>query len=240
MPLRQVNRSALVVKEMTKMSESDFEKLEIQKCDKSIVNDFFKVINSRTLGKKVANALDLKKQGHFNKAVLIITEVNRDQVLAIREIQSTLDKVEGRTKTEVIFDKFRQVLPLQIGLTNAEEVLELLNQIKADCNGDFIEIITELHNNEDELDRLTDELSFFQERMKGRISERELNEIKVKVSVSANKIVSTKKILLDNLIRFVTKKIYSNTIDDRLKMIKDFYLIITSSIETLDAKMVKV
>ena len=222
------------------MSEPDFEKLEIEKCDKSIVNDFLKVINNQTLAKKISNALNLKKQGHFNKAVLYVTEANRDQVLAIREIQNILDKLEVSTKTEIILEKFRQTLPLQIGLTNGEEVLDLLNQIKAGYNGEFQNIISEFHYNEEELYGLTEELTFFQERMKDRISEKEINEIKEKVLVSSNKIVSTKKIILDNLIRFVIEKINSITIDDRLKLIKNFYLIITSSIETIDAKMVEV
>ena len=83
-------------------SESDFEKLEITKCNKSSMNDLLKVINGETLGKKVSIAISLKKQGHFNRAMLNITEATRDQVTAIREIQCVLDKLENRNKTEIV------------------------------------------------------------------------------------------------------------------------------------------
>ncbi|MFC1533668.1 hypothetical protein ACFL7M_09925 [Thermodesulfobacteriota bacterium] len=223
-----------------KYYESDFENLELSKCNKSHVNSFLKIVNSKTLGRKVAIAVNLKKQGHFNKAVLYITEANRDQVLAIREIQTVLDKLEGREKTEVLLEKFRQIFPLQLGLTNGEEVLDLLMQIKAVYEGRFSEIISELHHNEEELDMLLEELSFFQERMKEKISEKELDDIKEKVSQATGIISSTKNMIINNLIKFFNERFNSITIDDRLCLIKNCYIIITSSIETLDAKLVEV
>ena len=39
---------------------------------------------------------------------------------------------------------------------------------------------------------------------------------------------------------FVAEKNISISFDDRLRLIKSFYLIITSSIETLDAKLIEV
>ena len=81
-----------------KFLESDFDKVELRKCDKSCINDFLKVINSETIGKKVLTAFSLKEQGHFNRAMLDIAEVNRDQVIAIREVQDILDKLENREK----------------------------------------------------------------------------------------------------------------------------------------------
>jgi len=221
-------------------SESEFVNLEMTKCNKSSVHDFLNSLNNATLGRKVAIAINLKKQGHFNKSILNITEVNRDQILAIREIQRILDKLESQKKTEVIFERFRQILPLQIGLRNGEEVLNLLNQIKEVYSGKHIEIICELHNNEKRLDELNEELSFFQERMNGRITENELDEMKKNVSQTASKIFSTKRMIVDNLITFVNDKINSITIDDRLCLIKNLYLVMTSNIETLDYKQVEV
>jgi len=221
-------------------SESDFANLEMVKCNKSYVHDFLNSINNITLGRKVAIAIRLKNQGHFNKSVLYISEVNRDQVLAIREMQTILYALENRGKTEVIFERFRQILPMQIGLRNGEEVLNLLNQIKAVYSGKHIEIISELHDNEKKLDELNEELSFFQERMSGRITENESNEIKKKVSQTASKIFSTKRMIVDNLIKFVNDKFNSITNDDRLCLIKNLYLVITSNIETLNYKQVEV
>jgi tetrahydromethanopterin S-methyltransferase subunit H len=76
------------IKEMInkKFSESEFEILQLPKCEESLVYDFLKSINNETLGMKVSIALNQRKQGHFDKAMLNISEANRDQVLAIREI----------------------------------------------------------------------------------------------------------------------------------------------------------
>lgn len=215
-------------------SKSEFENLEIEKCNKSYVHDFLNSINTATLGRKVDRAIHLKKRGHFNKAILNITEVNRDQILAIRDIQAILDSLEHRGKTEIIFENFRQTLPLQIGLKNGEEILNLLNQIKAVYSGKLIEIINELHDNEKSSDEFNEELSFYQERMNGRITETELNDIKKKMSQTESRIFSAKKMIVDNLNKFVNEKFNSIPIDDRLCLIKNLYLVITSNIETLN------
>jgi hypothetical protein len=151
-----------------------------------------------------------------------------------------LDKVEGRGKTEVIFEKYRQIFPFQIGLSNGDEVLNLLDYIKPFFDDGSSQIINELHKNEEEVSLLTEELTFYKERMKGRISEKELDVMRENISVLLDKIFSTKKIILNNLISFLTGKNISTSIDDILRLVKSFYIIITSSIETLDAKLVKV
>ena len=223
-----------------KYSEADFENLQLSKCDASLVSDFIRSINNETTGRKVSIAINQREQGHFDKAMLNISEVNRDQVLAIREIQTILDKIEGRRKTEVIFEKYRQIFPFQIGLTNGEEVLNLLTQIKSLFNSELSKILIELHENEEEVSLLTEESTFFEERMKGRISEKEIDEMRENISVLAEKIFVTKRKILNNLINFVAEKNISISFDDRLRLIKSFYLIITSSIETLDAKLIEV
>ena len=128
-------------------SESDFVNLQLSKCDESIVYDFLKVINNETLGRKVSIALNQRQQGNFDKAMLNITEANRDQVLAVREIQSILDELTGRSKSEVVFEKYRQILPFQIGITNGEQVLNLLNEFESVFDGRLSRTIGELHNN---------------------------------------------------------------------------------------------
>lgn len=221
-------------------SESDLGKLQITKCNESYMLNFLKVINGETLGKKVTIAIRLKKQGHFNKAVLYITEANRDQVLAIREVQSILDKLKNRKKTEIVFENFRQSLPLQIGLSDGKDVLELLNKIENTCEGALPEKISELHQAEEALDLMHEELIFLQERMQGRISAEELNDSKEKVTKLAEKVYRAKKLIADNLIEFVTEKYNTLAVDDRLSLISNLYRVITSSIETKDSKLVNV
>ena len=75
--------------------------------------------------------------------------------------------------------------------------------------------------------------------MKGKISENELEEMQKSVLNLSDIIVSIKKDILDTLINFIDKKSI-NSNNDKLKLIKNLYLILTSSIETLDAKYVEV
>jgi hypothetical protein len=221
-------------------SESDFENLQVSNCENSVISDFLKAINSETIGRKVSIALDQKKQGHFNKAMLNITEANRDQVLAIREIHIILDKLDNRDKTEIILENFRQVFPFQIGITNGDKVLNLLGQIKSEFTEYLSNIISELHNNENEFSLLTEEFNFFQERMQGRISDNELDLIRKKLSGIADNIFSIKSRILNNLISFISEKHNAISLDDKFKLIKNIYIILTSSIETLDAKFVEI
>ena len=69
------------------LSEIDLEDLHLSKCDESLVYNFLKLINNETLRRKVLISLNQREQGHFNKAMFNISEANRDQLLAIREIQ---------------------------------------------------------------------------------------------------------------------------------------------------------
>ena len=223
-----------------KFSESDFEKLELRKCDKSSINGFLKVINSETLGKKILTAISLKKQGHFNRAMLDITEVNRDQVIAIREVQDILDKLKNQVKTEIVFENFRQTLPLQIGLSNGKDVLELLDGIRNHFEDVLSKNSNELHQVEEELDIKHEEFIFFQERMKGKISTEELDDLKEKVAKSVRKVYMAKKQIADTLIEFVAEKYKALVSEDRVSLISNLYLIITSSIETKDSKFVNV
>ena len=219
-------------------SKSDFVNLHIAECDKTTVNDFFQLINQETLGTKVSIALSQRQQGHFDKAMLNMSEANRDQVIAIREIQLILDKLTGRNKTEVIFEKYRQIFPFQIGLTNGEEILNLLILIQSGFNGKYTITVSELHNNEKKLTSLIEEFTFFSERTKGRIPEKEIEDMQKNISDLSAVIFSFKEMIINNIVSVIEQKKIDANKSDKLKLIKNFYLILTSSIETLDAKQV--
>lgn len=223
-----------------KFTEADFEALDLSNCDGLLVRDFLQNVNNETLGRKVYEAINQKEKGHFDKAMLSISEANRDQVLAIREIQGILDKQDGRAKTEVVFEKFRQTLPFQIGLANGEKFLEWLFEINALFPESLSRVKIELHANEDKLSAFMEKLSFFEDRMQGRIPESEIDDLKENIAELVEEISAIKKKIVVRLNAFVAGKGRSNTPSDNLRLIKNFYLIITSSIETLDARFVEV
>lgn len=223
-----------------KLSQSDFENFPLSDCDPTVVSDFLKSINNATLGNKVASAINHRKQGHFNKAMLNMTEANRDQVIAIRKIQAILDEINGRDKTEVILEKFRQQYPFQMGLVNGEEVLNLLKQIKSVLGDEFPQMQNELYQNEEKLSSLHEELNFIEERIQGKISEHELDVLNENISSLSEKISSTKIFLISNLDIFIRQKFSSVRPNHLIILIQNFYLILTSSIEILDAKQVDI
>jgi len=218
-----------------KYDKTDFENLQVSACNQSLVQDFLDRINGDTLGRKVSIALNQRQQGHFDKAMLNISEANRDQVLAIREIQSILDRLDEPRETELIFENYNQIFPFKIGLKNGDAVLNLFNYVNSVFNDGFSKIITELHDFEDEFGLLTEECTFLEERMSGQISEKELDVIKEKISILDKRMASIKKYVLENLFGFVDREYGSAGPDDRLRLIKALYLVLTSSIETRDA-----
>ena len=221
-------------------SVSDFENLYLSKCDESLVYEFLKLINNETLGRKVSRSLNQRKQGYFDKAMLNISEANRDQVLAIREIQSILDKLESRGKTEIIFEKYQQIFPFQIGLANGEEVLNILTQIKLIFGEELPKITSGLYDNEEKVSLLMEELTFFEERMEGEITQKEIDVMRDNILTLIDEIQSTKKLMITNIFNYFSKNNIVASSNDRSRLIKNIYLIMTSSMEILDTKLIEV
>lgn len=207
--------------------------------DEILFQDLINVVREETFGNKVAKALNQRKQGHFDKAMLTLSEVNRDQVISIRAIQSIIDKIKGVSPTEVIFEKYRQFYPFQIGLKNGEDVLELLSIIKLGSDCTFDEFVTDLHKNEEMVDSMLEELKFYETRMKGRISEEDVNQLKRNIENITKKVFEIKTSLIDCVCGVVQEKYSQITMVDKISLVKSLYLILSSSIQTLDAKFVE-
>ena len=220
--------------------ENILKKNGINGTNDEVFQSLIEVVQAETLGKKVAIALNQKSQGHFDKAMLNISEANRDQVLSIREIQSIVDEVNDNIKTEVVFEKYRQFYPFQIGLTNGGDVLDLLGLIKHQCDFDLTEFVADLHNNEEMIDPIIDELKFFETKMKGRISEGEIIELKKKIVKIEQRIFKRKASIIDSISGVIQGEFPQVADTQKLYLIKNIYLVLSSSIQTLDAKFVKV
>jgi hypothetical protein len=229
-----------MVKNEINILENILKKNGVLEVEGILVQELIEVVREDTIGYKVAIALDQRKQGQFDKAMLNISEANRDQVLSIRAIQSIIDKIRGTSKTEVIFKKFRQFYPFQIGLKNGKDVLELLSLIRHKCGFSLEEFVADLHKNEEMFDSLQQELIFYETRMKGRTSEDEINELKKSIQNTTEKIFQIKTSIVDCICEVVQTNHSKISITDKISLVKNIYLILSSSIETLDAKFVEV
>ena len=87
---------------------------------------------------------------------------------------------------------------------------------------------------------IIEELLFFETKMKGRISEDEISELKTKAHNINNRIFEIKSSLIDSISRVVQREYHQLADVHKLILVKNIYLILSSSIQTLDAKFVEV
>ena len=228
-----------MVRNQNNILENILKKNGILEVGEILIQDLIEVVREDTIGYKVATALNQRKQGRLDKAMLIISQANRDQVLSIRAIQSIIDKIKSTSKTEVIFEKFRQFYPFQIGLKNGKDVLELLNLIRHKCCFNLEKLIADLHQKEEIFDSLQKELNFYETRMKGRTSESENNELMKNVENTTERIFKIKTSIVECIYEVVQANHSQISVTDRIALVKNIYLILSSSIQTLDAKFVE-
>ena len=96
--------------------------LEKEDCCERILE----TLRSASLTQKLNEALRYRKSGHFNKAMLLVSEINRDHMTSVRKLQHLFDEFNGNGKREVILRKFRQFLPLEAGIENAPDALHFI------------------------------------------------------------------------------------------------------------------
>jgi hypothetical protein len=170
---------------------------------KSVIMQFIDKIEKPSLNVKVNDAISLRNKGHFNKAMLNISEANRDQVIAIRKIQRILDEASGTEIKEVVFSKYRQFFPLEIGIENGDEVIKIIDDLLIGGDRKVLEIKNEIHSleiqKEEELERLT----FFEQRFGNQIEDDEINEIRENLKVIEKKINEIKGLIVSKIFEIV-------------------------------------
>lgn len=97
-------------------------------------------------------AKECRRQGNFNKAMLLVSELVRDHITSLRTIQNIFDQIHGNKQRQVVFKKFGQFEPLKVGLGNAPDVLLILEQFIIPWKQKNIETVTEYLETEKHLD----------------------------------------------------------------------------------------
>jgi hypothetical protein len=80
----------------------------------------------KSLSLQLEEAKDFRHKGNFNAAVAAVTNIAKDHVKSLREIQGFFDELAGREKALVILSKFKQTFPLELGIDNGPDVLDFL------------------------------------------------------------------------------------------------------------------
>jgi hypothetical protein len=105
-------------------------------------------VEAPTLAARVRTALTFRQQGHFDKAMLAMSAANRDQVLALRKLQSILSGVTGKHFPMVVLESFRQQPPFEIGIADGAPVFTALDRLGAETSPDMHDARTKLHDAE--------------------------------------------------------------------------------------------
>lgn len=137
----------------------------------SEISYFQRKLEEDSLKQRVDDAVSFRRQGHFDKAMLGISEANRDQVTALRKIQSLLARVDNEPYPVPVFEKFRQHDSLEIGLSNAAPVLQLLGDLSEQCNPEINHAISSFHELEG---KIRDESGYIEFLQKKRATDSEL------------------------------------------------------------------
>ena len=87
---------------------------------------------------------------------------------------------------------------------------------------------------------IIEELNFYETKMRGRISKDEINELKKKEKKIKKRIFESKTSIIDSICGVVQGEFPQIADAHKLIMVKKIYLILSSSIQTLDAKFVEV
>ena len=60
--------------------------------------------------------------------MLVVSELIRDHMTSLQHIQRTFDEIRGNDERKVVFQKFRQREPFEVGLSNAPDVLRIIDE----------------------------------------------------------------------------------------------------------------
>ena len=213
--------------------------------NKSAVQKFCELIKAPSLNLKVNDAVLLRNQGHFNKAMLNISEANRDQVISIRKIQRILDEVNGADLKEVVFAKYRQFFPLEIGIENGEEVIGLLDEKLVGEDAEILEIKGMIHSLELQKEAERERLSFFERRFGNGKEADEINEMRDNLKSIDAKVTRLKGTLLSKIFKIVDEVLTEkpNLVDKDKKFLKlswNIFFVFLSPIATKYASLVDV
>jgi hypothetical protein len=93
------------------------------------IRAFLKYLSQPSLSFVFYQAKEFRRKGDFNKAMLKVSELVRDHVTALRNIQLIFDRISGEEPRSVVLKQFGQVEPLEVRLKNAPRVLRNVRDI---------------------------------------------------------------------------------------------------------------
>lgn len=202
-------------------------------------------VEAPTLAAKVRSALTFRQQGHLDKAMLAMSEANRDQVLALRRIQSTLSGVTGKHYPMVVFEKFRQQPPFEIGIADGDAVFAILDRLGAQESPAFDAARTRLHDLESQVEEEGSFVAFLERQSASDGNSAELETAQATVRDLEQTLTEMRAEILNEIFA-VTKEVLNDASERHyqdsvfLGLAANIYVVVMSSIATKPAQRVEV
>ncbi len=233
--------SSLVETIRKEMSGGDPPRAELAQAETALVA----IIARDSLGNLIASALASQKQGRLNDAISQITRANRTQFDAIESIMHTLARVFERPRNEVIFAKYRQTFPFEMGVENAADVIDLVQSFNRGMLPDESSKTERLHNLEAARSAEAEAFEFFENRFRSGGAEAEIEESRGKLQSINKELEETKTAILCAVISVVSTRVNKHR-SQRTASSVDYeisgwlYQVVTSKTLTKAAKNVEV
>lgn len=187
-----------------------------------------------SLKQRVGDALSFRKQGRFDKAMLGISEVNRDQVTALRKIQTLLSRADNASYPVPVFEKFRQQEPFEIGLSDAAPTLQFLDEFSVQNIPELGKDVSMFHELEA---KINDESGYIEFLKKKGAEAPELEKAEADRNVLRQEADAVRASILEKVLRAVDLRT-ENLEPSRdsslvfLELVQCVYQVITSSVAT--------
>lgn len=203
-----------------------------------------KVVQDDGLGALTRSALQFRKEGRIDRSIQLITKANRFQLDAIEAIQQTFDELAARPTSKVVFAKYRQLYPFEMGIENGGDVLQLLCEFKAEFGADHSEQIERLHQLESEKASEEERLDFFESRYSDGSEKSNIDAARAAVQLLTKNIDEIKLRTLSVVLAAVDRVVASPGRTDidlvaKCELSKWLFVLATSPTQTRHAKYVK-
>ena len=154
------------------------------------------VVESDTLNTTVLSALNLRKQGRIDRSIQLITQANKAQLDAIEATQGIVDSLRGRPRKQVIFSKYRQFPPFEMGIEEADDVLRLIASMTDNDTADAEARRERLHELEEHRNAELARLEFFEQRFGDGSEDKTIDEARTAIAEVSASLLSAKHEIL--------------------------------------------
>jgi len=185
-------------------------------------------------------AKESRRQGNFNKAMLLVSELVRDHITSLRTVQNIFDQIHGDEPRQVVFKRFSQKEPLEVGLENAPHVILIIDQFITPWKQTNIETVAEYLETEKQLEIEQQKTEVFKRLASAQNSFNELKEqeeILEKLDKNQNVFRFSIGVSIIDLTKEIINKIAVH-LDDieknktMIRLLKELVIVALSNIET--------